>query len=92
MYYLGLGSHPSGSLIDAMMVMAVLFVQLIQSVAEALKAGFEAATDLIICAAVYFLLALLRSWVPLPPGPFLFLLYNYGIKIRLILTIVGQKA
>jgi hypothetical protein len=54
----------------SMMVVADLFVQLCQSVAEVLKVGFEAATDLIICAVVYFLLALLRSWVQLPPGPF----------------------
>src|ERR687893_2422081 len=30
----------------------------------------------------------LRSWVQLPPGS-LFLLYNYGIALSLILTIVG---
>jgi hypothetical protein len=40
-----------------------------QSVAEVLKVGFEAVTDLIICAVVHFLLALLRSWVQILPGP-----------------------
>jgi hypothetical protein len=37
-----------GSLIDAMMVMADLFVRLVHSVAKVLKVEFEAATDLII--------------------------------------------
>jgi hypothetical protein len=32
---------------------------------------FEAATNLIICAAVYFCRTLLRSWVQIPPSPFL---------------------
>jgi hypothetical protein len=31
----------------------------------------------------------LRSWVQIPPGP-LFLLYNYGIELRLIQHVVGQ--
>jgi hypothetical protein len=46
MYYLGLASPLDGSQMDAMMVMADLFVRLIQPVAEVLKVGFEAATDL----------------------------------------------
>jgi len=52
MCYLGLASPLDGSLMDAMMVMADLFVRLTQSVAEVLKVGFEAATELIICSAV----------------------------------------
>jgi hypothetical protein len=55
------------------MVVADLFVRLMPVVIKSTEGGvgFEAATDLIIRAVVYFLLALLRSWVQIPHNPVL---------------------